>query len=171
MRFSRPSPEKQRTRPHGFTKTRINVAALGIRMTALDTAFRLRGSYAPRNPKEAEQFGIKVVVVDIPRPLRLPLDVDANGKPPGENNGGLTVYTFPTSFQQNWKPYILLARRRSHIARQRRTIRRAHLNLRRSPMLRVRHTGCMLKDEPIWSGSNRQSIPHRKAFLRSCVSS
>lgn len=87
MRFSRPSPEKQRTRPHGFTKTRINVAALGIRMTALDTAFRLRGSYAPRNPKEAEQFGIKVVVLDMPRPPRLPIDVGSNGnKPPGENN-------------------------------------------------------------------------------------
>ena len=50
-------------------KKRINVAALGIRHTALDTAFKLRGSYAPRDPAEAAQFGIKVVVVDfrVPR--------------------------------------------------------------------------------------------------------
>ena len=33
-------------------KKRINVAALGIRHTALDTAFKLRGSYAPGDPKE-----------------------------------------------------------------------------------------------------------------------
>jgi hypothetical protein len=53
-------------------KKRINLAALGIRHTALDTAFKLRGSYAPRDSKEAEQFGIKVVVVDIPRNPLLP---------------------------------------------------------------------------------------------------
>jgi hypothetical protein len=32
---------------------------------SLRTAFELHGGYAPRDPKEAEQFGIKVVVVDI----------------------------------------------------------------------------------------------------------
>jgi hypothetical protein len=67
---------------------RINVAALGIRHTALDTAFKLRGSYAPRDPAEAAQFGIKVVIVDIPRPPKMKtIDVGSNGhKPPGENN-------------------------------------------------------------------------------------
>ena len=68
------------------------VQALGIRHTALDTAFKLRGSWAPRNPKEAEQFGIKVVVVDIPRPPRNAIDVTppetgGNGKPLSDNNG------------------------------------------------------------------------------------
>ena len=51
-------------------KKRINVPALGIRHTALDTAFKLRSSYAPRDPKEAEQFGVKVIVLDMPRPPR-----------------------------------------------------------------------------------------------------
>jgi len=72
-------------------KKRINVAALGIRHTALDTAFKLRGSYAPRDPKEAEQFGIKVVVVDIPRPPKhhpaIDVQPSGNGKPPSDNDG------------------------------------------------------------------------------------
>ena len=72
-------------------KKRINVPALGIRHTALDTAFKLRGSYAPRDPKEAEQFGIKVVVVDIPRPPKhhpaIDVQPSGNGKPPTDNNG------------------------------------------------------------------------------------
>ena len=70
-------------------KRRINVPALGIRHAALDTAFKLRRSYAPRNPKEAEQFGVKVVVLDMPRPPKHPqnqvIDVSGNGhKPPEE---------------------------------------------------------------------------------------
>ena len=73
-------------------KKRINVAALGIRHTALDTAFKLRGSYAPRDPAEAAQFGIKVVVVDVPRPPRNAIDVTprvagGNGTPPTDNDG------------------------------------------------------------------------------------
>jgi hypothetical protein len=72
-------------------KKRINVPALGIRHTALDTAFRLRGSYAPRDPKEAEQFGIKVVVLDIPRPPKhhpaIDVEPSGNGKSPTDNNG------------------------------------------------------------------------------------
>jgi hypothetical protein len=63
---------------------RINVPALGIRHTALDTAFKLRGSYAPRDPAEAAQFGIKVVVVDIPRPPKM-IDVGSNGHKPSED--------------------------------------------------------------------------------------
>jgi hypothetical protein len=65
-------------------KRRINVPALGIRHTALDTAFKLRGSYAPRDPAEAAQFGIKVVVVDIPRPPKM-IDVGSNGHKPQED--------------------------------------------------------------------------------------
>jgi hypothetical protein len=65
-----------------------NVQALGTRHTALDTAFKLRGSYAPRDPAEAAQFGIKVVIMDMPRPPKF-IDVKSGGnghKPPGENN-------------------------------------------------------------------------------------
>jgi hypothetical protein len=72
-------------------KMRINVPALGIRHTALDTAFRLRGSYAPRDPKEAAQFGNMVVVVDIPRPPKhhpaIDVEPSGNGKSPTDNNG------------------------------------------------------------------------------------
>ncbi len=52
----------------GKVKDSRKTEALEIQSKALDMAFRLHGSYAPRNPKEAEQFGVKVVVVDIPRP-------------------------------------------------------------------------------------------------------
>ena len=48
---------------------RINVEALAIRHAALRTAFELHGSYAPRDPKEAAQYGVRVIRVDIPRPL------------------------------------------------------------------------------------------------------
>jgi hypothetical protein len=61
-------------------RQQVNVAALGIRLSSLRSAFELHGSYAPRDPKEAEQFGIKVVVVDIPRPPKM---IDA----PTDNNG------------------------------------------------------------------------------------
>ena len=46
----------------------VNVEALGIRHASLRTAFELHGSYAPRDPKEAAQFGVKIIRVDIPRP-------------------------------------------------------------------------------------------------------
>jgi hypothetical protein len=49
-------------------KTRINVEALGIRHAALRTAFELHGSYAPRDPKEAAQYRVRIIRVDIPRP-------------------------------------------------------------------------------------------------------
>jgi hypothetical protein len=53
-------------------------------------AFQLHGSYAPRDPAEAAQFGIKVVVVDIPRPPKhypaIDVEPSGNGKPPDENN-------------------------------------------------------------------------------------
>jgi hypothetical protein len=76
-------------------KKRINVPALGIRHTALDTAFKLRGSY-PQRGKEAEQFGNTLVIVDMPRPPRPPRNaIDAapriaggNGTPPKPDNNG-----------------------------------------------------------------------------------
>jgi hypothetical protein len=50
----------------GKVKQRVNVAALGIRLSSLGTAIELHGSYAPRDPKESAQFGVKVIVVRIP---------------------------------------------------------------------------------------------------------
>ena len=47
---------------------RVNVQDLGIRHSALRTAFELHGSYAPRDPKEAAQYGVRIIRVDIPRP-------------------------------------------------------------------------------------------------------
>jgi hypothetical protein len=46
----------------------IDVENLDVRDRALDKAFRLHGAYAPKDPKEAAQFGVKVILVDIPRP-------------------------------------------------------------------------------------------------------
>ena len=37
----------------------MNVEALGIRHAALRTTFELHGSYAPRDPKEAAQYGVR----------------------------------------------------------------------------------------------------------------
>jgi hypothetical protein len=87
-KYLKPLLEAEETKFFNDGKRRINVAALGTRLAALDTVFKLKGSYAPRNPKEAEQFGIKVVVVDIPRPPKM-IDVETGGygKPPSDNNG------------------------------------------------------------------------------------
>jgi len=72
----------------GKVGQRVNVAALGIRHSALRTAFELHGSYAPRDPKEAAQFGVKVIVLDMPRPPRhqqnAVIDVSGNGHKPEE---------------------------------------------------------------------------------------
>ena len=58
--------------------------ALDIQSKALDMAFHLHGSYAPRDPAEAAQFGIKVVVIDVPRPPKM-IDVSGNGHRPPED--------------------------------------------------------------------------------------
>jgi hypothetical protein len=78
----------------------INVQALGIRHAALRTAFELHGSYAPKDPKEAAQFGVKIVQVDIVRPPNYfrqfidvppakpkPMTPPANGKPSADSGG------------------------------------------------------------------------------------
>ena len=50
-----------------FTDKRT-VDALETQTRALDMAFLLHGSYAPRDPKEAAQYGVRIIRVDIPRP-------------------------------------------------------------------------------------------------------
>jgi hypothetical protein len=39
-------------------------------LKAADTMLRMHGAYAPKDPAEAAQFGVKVVVIDVPRPQR-----------------------------------------------------------------------------------------------------
>jgi CCR4-NOT transcriptional regulation complex NOT5 subunit len=72
------------------TATR-KVEALAIRLNALKELFLLHGSYAPRDPRAAEQFGNMVVVVDIPRPPKhhpaIDVQPSGNGKSPTDNNG------------------------------------------------------------------------------------
>ena len=41
----------------GKVQQQVNVAALGMRLSSLRTAFELHGSYAPRDPKEASSSG------------------------------------------------------------------------------------------------------------------
>jgi hypothetical protein len=40
----------------------------GTQMQAIDTMLKMHGAYAPKDPKEAAQFGVKVVIIDVPRP-------------------------------------------------------------------------------------------------------
>ena len=86
-KYLKPLLEAERTvffQKDGKVKQKVQVPALEIRIQALRELFLLHGSYAPRNPKEAEQFGIKVVVVDIPRPPKF-INATRNGpKPPEE---------------------------------------------------------------------------------------
>ncbi len=87
-KYLRPLLEAEETKFFNEGKKRINVAALGIRLGALRELFLLHGSYAPRDPKEAAQFGVKVVVMDLPRPPRLPINVTpTTGRPPADGNG------------------------------------------------------------------------------------
>jgi hypothetical protein len=67
----------------------VEVENLDIRDRAVDKAFRLHGAYAPKDPKEAAQFGIKVVIIDVPRPQHgtfMP-DVGPAKLPPSGSNG------------------------------------------------------------------------------------
>jgi hypothetical protein len=68
----------------GKVKDSRKTEALEIQARALDMAFQLHGSYTPRDPQEAAQFGIKVVVVDIPRLPKM-IDVGSNGHKPPED--------------------------------------------------------------------------------------
>jgi hypothetical protein len=70
-KYLRPLLEAERTvffPKDGKVKQKVKVAALEIQLAALKELFRLHGSYAPCDPKEAATFGVKVVVLDMPRP-------------------------------------------------------------------------------------------------------
>jgi hypothetical protein len=60
-------------------------------LNALKELFLLHGTYAPRDPKEAAQFGVKVIVVDVPRPPKhhpaIDVEPSGNGKSPIDNHG------------------------------------------------------------------------------------
>ena len=90
-KYLRPLLKAERTvffQKDGKVKQKVQVEALEIRLSALRECFLLHGSYAPRDPKEAAQFGVKVVVMDMPRPPRLPINVTpTTGKPPADSNG------------------------------------------------------------------------------------
>jgi hypothetical protein len=40
----------------------------GTQMQAIDTMLKMHGAYAPKDPRELAQFGVKVVIIDVPRP-------------------------------------------------------------------------------------------------------
>jgi hypothetical protein len=54
------------------------------RLRALETAFELRGSYSSVPHEDAAQTGVKMIVIDIPRPQRgvVVPDVLAPAQPP-----------------------------------------------------------------------------------------
>jgi hypothetical protein len=54
----------------GKVKQQVNVAALGIRLSALRTAFELHGGYAPKDPKEAAQYGVTMRIGSSRSPRR-----------------------------------------------------------------------------------------------------
>ena len=67
-KYLRPLLDAEETKFFNDGKKRINVEALAIRLAALRTAFELHGSYAPKDPKEAAQYGVKIINVDMPHP-------------------------------------------------------------------------------------------------------
>ena len=106
------APKLQAKMVHYFQKdgevTEVQLSEnLDIQMQAIHRIFQLHGSYAPKDPKEAAQYGVKIIKIDIPRPadsFNQFVDVipettlsrhgvkptnaaPANGKPPGDKNG------------------------------------------------------------------------------------
>jgi hypothetical protein len=67
-KYLKPLLEAEETKFFKDGAKRINVEALAIRHASLRTAFELHGSYAPRDPKEAAQFGVQMIIMDMPRP-------------------------------------------------------------------------------------------------------
>jgi hypothetical protein len=59
-KYLKPLLEAEETKFFKDGKVRINVEALAIRHASLRTAFELHGSYAPRDPKEAAQYGVRI---------------------------------------------------------------------------------------------------------------
>ena len=105
-KYLKPLLEAEETKFFKDGKVRINVEALTIRHASLRTAFELHGSYAPRDPKEAAQYGVRIIRVDIPRPPNefnqfvdvipetalsrhgvAPITPPSNGKPPAPTIG------------------------------------------------------------------------------------
>jgi hypothetical protein len=39
-----------------------------MQLRAADIMLRMHGAYAPKDPVEAAQFGVKIIIVDVPRP-------------------------------------------------------------------------------------------------------
>jgi hypothetical protein len=82
-----------------------------VQLQAMDKAFLLHGFYAPRNPKEAAHFGVKVIVQGVcgtPRPPidnrpgmavpRLPARANERREACGSSGGwGLSLPSAPTS--------------------------------------------------------------------------
>ena len=57
------------------------VADNDARLKALDMAFKLRGSFAAADPKLPEPMGVKVIIMEVPRPPR-PVGVAASHQLP-----------------------------------------------------------------------------------------
>jgi hypothetical protein len=110
--YLKPALDAQQTiyaQKDGKFKDKRTLVAWSPRLTALRMLFDLHGSFPPRDPKEAAQYGVRVIRVDIPRPLNeynqfidtIPESalnrhgltngtnpaVPGNGKPPTDKNG------------------------------------------------------------------------------------
>jgi hypothetical protein len=65
--------------------------AWAARANGLDIYARIAGAYAPKDPAEAAPFGVKVIVIDIPRPRKdidwMP-DIGPGQLPPANGSNG-----------------------------------------------------------------------------------
>jgi hypothetical protein len=77
----------------GKVRDKRVVAANEIRLQALDMAFRLRGSYAPKGAQPAEQRGVTVIVLDVPRPNRSAIPINPGTPNEGNREERLAVGT------------------------------------------------------------------------------
>ena len=69
--YLKPALDAQQTiyaQKDGKFKDKRTLVAWHPRLRALDMLFKLHGSYPPLDPKEAAQYGVRVIRVDIPRP-------------------------------------------------------------------------------------------------------
>lgn len=63
----------------GLVTDERNVAAWSPRLTALDLAFRLKGSYAPKAEESTTNIGVKIIIpAGVPRPDRTAIEVEAS---------------------------------------------------------------------------------------------
>jgi hypothetical protein len=79
----------------GKFKDFVDLEVHGTQMQAIDTMLKMHGAYAPKDPRELAQFGVKVVIIDVPRPQHgvfmadigpgeLPGASGSNGHKPGK---------------------------------------------------------------------------------------